>query len=285
MGMTAAQSADSDRVDTLADTHAYAREHGASPRLYAALKAVAGVLVRLWFRFRVSGADRIPADGPVVITPNHKDFSDPILIGLASPRPVRFMAKAELFHGPLGWLILRLGAFPVRRGASDQDALETARTILSHGEVLAVFPEGRLITDAARLGSPHRGGARLAVEAGAPIVPAAIAGSSGLSRGTLPRTKDVQVSFLPAVPPRARADGTQSVVELIDERVWPAVSEEYGRLRANAGAVAASLGLIAVGGGLLVWRRRGARRTPAPGRRLARVRRRVKLPTRGSSAR
>src|SRR5579872_2297578 len=122
--------------------HVYARERGVSPHLYAFARSLAITVLRLWFRVRVSGAEHIPSDGPAIVAPNHKNFLDAFFVGIAVPRHVRYMAKVELFKGPLGWLFLRLGAFPVRRGEADAEALETARAILAGGGLVVVFPEG-----------------------------------------------------------------------------------------------------------------------------------------------
>ena len=71
-----------------------------------------------WFGLLVEGGEHVPADGPAIIAPNHKSFLDAFFVGMATRRPVRFMAKTELFRRPFGGLLVRLGAFPVRRGAS-----------------------------------------------------------------------------------------------------------------------------------------------------------------------
>ena len=113
-----------------------------------------------------------------------------------------------------------------------------------------------------RWGSPHHGAGRLALDTGAPIVPAAITGTSRLWRGAFPKLKRVQLAFLPAVAPEP-SDERDEVSELIDDRVWPAVREEYGRLRANPGLIAAGLAAIGIGGGLLAKRQVEARRTPS----------------------
>ncbi len=242
-----------------ARAHAYARERGVSPRLYAFVRGLAAVVLRGWFRFKVSGAEHIPSQGPAIVAPNHKNFLDPFFIGIATRRHVRYMAKVELLGGLRGRLLLRLGAFPVRRGSADAEALETARTILKAGGVVVLFPEGTRVEAADALGSPHHGAGRLALETGAPIVPAAITGTSHLWRGALPRLKRVQVAFLPAVlpPPSDQPDGVSA---LIDERVWPAVQEEYGRLRASPGVIAAGLAALGISGGVMARRRRAARR-------------------------
>lgn len=188
------------------------------------------MILRGWFRMKVSGAEHIPSAGPAIIAPNHKNLLDPFFIGIATRRHVRFMAKVELLTGPRGRLLLRLGAFPVRRGAADAEAMETAREILNAGGVVVVFPEGTRVDAPDALGSPHHGAGRLALETGAPIIPAAITGTAHLWHGALPRLKRVQVAFLPAIAARSSAQPDE-VAKLIDERVWPAVREEYARLR------------------------------------------------------
>jgi 1-acyl-sn-glycerol-3-phosphate acyltransferase len=249
----------SDTSASEARAHFYARERGVSPRLYAVIRALAIVVLRLWFRVRVEGGEHVPGAGPAIIAPNHKNFLDPFFIGIATRRHVRYMAKAELMKGPLGWFLLRLGAFPVRRGAADAEAMQTARAILTGGGLVVVFPEGTRVEAPDALGSPHHGAGRLALDTGTAIIPAAITGTSHLWRGALPRLKRVQLAFLPAVVPDPlhRPD---EVSALIDERVWPAVREEYGRLRASPGLIAAVLAGLGVGGGLLARRGRPVRR-------------------------
>ena len=235
--------------------HAYARERGFSRPLYAVIRALARAVLRTWFRMRVSGAEHIPADGGVIVAPNHKNFLDPFFIGIVTRRHVRFMAKVELFKGPLAWLFLRLGAFPIRRGEADAEALDTAAAILSGGGLVVVFPEGTRVEQADALGAPRHGAGRLAVATGAPVVPAAITGTSHLWRGALPKRRRVQIAFLPAAEPAPAAAGRDPASELIDDQVWPAVQEEYGRLSARPGLIVAALAAAGVGGGLLARRR------------------------------
>ena len=241
--------------------HAYARRRGVSRPLYGFARFLTILVLRAWFRVRVSGTEHIPTEGPAILAPNHKNFLDAFFIGIATRRHVRYMAKVELFKGPLVWLFPRLGGFPVRRGEADAEALETARAILRAGGVVVVFPEGTRVEQADALGSPHHGAGRLALESGAPIIPAAITGTSHLWRGALPKVRRVQLTFLPAVAPEP-TPGHDAVSELIDQRVWPAVQEEYGRLRAKPGLIVAALAAIGVGGGLLVRRQLETARKP-----------------------
>ncbi len=233
-----------------------------SRTLYAVAKVLFRGFLRLWFRIRVAGVDHVPDTGPVILAPNHKNFLDPFFIGIVLRRRVRYMAKAELFTGPLRWLLPRLGAFPVRRGEADREALATARALLAQDEVVVLFPEGTRIAEPDALGSPHHGAGRLALDTGAPIVPAAITGTSHLWRGALPHLRRVQIAFLPAVDALEVRGGEDAVEELIDRRVWPAVADSYGRLRSTPGAIAAGLAAIGVGGGLIARHQLEARRHP-----------------------
>ena len=238
--------------------HWRAREQGVSPRLYAFMRALLTGPMRVWFRLRVSGAEHVPAEGAAILTPNHKSFLDTFFLGVAVPRHVRFMAKVELMNGPAGWLFARLGAFPVRRGEADAEALETARTILDQGGLLVMFPEGTRVEDAHALGSPHHGAGRLALETGAPVVPTSIAGTQKLWLGPLPKPRRVQVTFLPAIHPRELGDRPDAVSEIVDGLVWPAVQREYGRQLARPGLILGGLAAIGVGAGLVARRQAGS---------------------------
>lgn len=230
--------------------------------VYAVAKAVFRGFLRLWFRIRVAGVDHVPDEGGVILAPNHKNFLDPFFIGIVLRRRVRYMAKSELYTGPLKWILPRLGAFPVHRGEADTVALGVARALLAEGEVVVLFLEGTRIAEPDVLGSPHHGAGRLALQTGAPIVPVAITGTSHLWRGALPHVRRVQIAFLPPVTAADVFEAEDAVGELIDRRVWPAVADSYGHLRSTPGAIAAALAAIGLGGGLLARRQLEARRQP-----------------------
>lgn len=246
--------------ERLARLHSRARERGESRALYGAARVLLTPLLRGWFRTRTFGIENLPASGPVIIAPNHKSFLDPFFVGMAIHRPVRYMAKSELMKGLAGWLLVRLGAFPVRRGRADADAMATARVILDQGGVVAVFPEGTRVEDRDALGAPHHGAGRLALATGAPLVPAAIAGTHRLWLGPIPKPRRVQLTFLEPIDPMRLAGRPDAINELIDHQLWPAVQREYGRELARPGAILALLATAGIGAGLIA--RRQARSQP-----------------------
>jgi 1-acyl-sn-glycerol-3-phosphate acyltransferase len=238
------------------EAHRLAREKGVSRSLYAVVRGVLSPLFRVYFRMHVSGVEHVPKEGPAIVAPNHKSFWDSFFVGIAiKGRHLRFMGKTELFEGRRARPLVRLGAFPVRRGQADADALETARVILSQGGLLALFPEGTRVRDPDQLGHPKRGAGRLALESGAPLVPAAITGSDHLFAGPLPRPKRVQVAFSEPIPVSDLASTPEAAGELVERTLWPEVESEFRRLRSRPGVIAAGLTALGIGGGLLVRRR------------------------------
>lgn len=232
---------------TAEEAHRYARETGVSRWFYALVRLLVTPVFRLYFRLHISGAEHIPAQGAAIVTPNHKSFWDSFFTAIATTRHMRFMAKKELFAPWYGPLLLRLGAFPVDRGSSDAAALETARTILAQGGLLELFPEGTRIRDPDGLGEPRRGAARLALETGTPIVPAAITGTEKIFWGPIPLPRRVQVAFSPPVA-AADYEATPEAAAELTEQVWPEVESQYHRLRSRPGLIAAGVAAVGLGG-------------------------------------
>lgn len=165
--------------------------------LYAILRPITLALTRLLFRIEPRGREHVPATGAVLLVSNHSSLLDPPLIGAVCPRPLTFMAKAELFQVPLfGRLIRALNARPVRREGSDARALKDALRLLEDGRALLVFPEGTRGPEGV-LREPKPGAGMLAALSGAPVVPIHISGSGrALPRGTaVPRPAKVIVRF------------------------------------------------------------------------------------------
>jgi 1-acyl-sn-glycerol-3-phosphate acyltransferase len=158
--------------------HAYARRHQPG-WLYTFVRVVSYPYCRVVFRLRARDKQNVPDRGPVILAPNHFSALDHWFVGLLLRRRVRFMAKSQLFKGPiLEFILSRAGAFPVRRGLGDEESITTALRILRDGGVLVIYPEGGR-SRSGKIGEvgARPGIGRLALESGAPVVPVAIHGS------------------------------------------------------------------------------------------------------------
>ena len=93
--------------------------------------------------WNIQGVENMPAEGPVILAINHQSIWDPLVAASSLPRKVSFMAKEELFSIPvLGKIFSKLGAFPIKRGQGDMNAIRQSLAILKEGRVLGLFPEG-----------------------------------------------------------------------------------------------------------------------------------------------
>jgi 1-acyl-sn-glycerol-3-phosphate acyltransferase len=149
-----------------------------TPRaFYETLRAVAKAVFFVVLRLRLRKRYNIPKHGPYIIAANHLSWTDIPLVPAYVPGKVVYMAKEELFLDKrVGWLVRFLGAFPVKRGEGDRQALRAAESLLKRGKVLIIFPEGtRSKTHV--LGKAHSGLALIALRAGVPVLPVAIWGS------------------------------------------------------------------------------------------------------------
>jgi 1-acyl-sn-glycerol-3-phosphate acyltransferase len=132
---------------------------------------------------RAEGVGNIPATGPVILACNHINWMDILSVTVPCPRPVHLMGKAELFEMPvLGGYYRLLGAFPVRRGEGDREALRQAIDVVAAGQVLCIMPEGHR-SGTGVLMEGKSGVALIALRSGAPIVPVAIWGTEKALRG------------------------------------------------------------------------------------------------------
>jgi 1-acyl-sn-glycerol-3-phosphate acyltransferase len=154
--------------------------------VYFVIGLVSWPFVRGLYRLRPQGLEYLP-EGGFVLAANHVSNVDPWALGIPlwPRRQLRFMAKAELFN-PLLWPIVRgSGAFKVRRGEGDLDAMRTAMRLARDGEIVVMFPEGTRQQKGLRkrhVARAHSGAARIALGARVPLVPAAIAGTDRLLR-------------------------------------------------------------------------------------------------------
>jgi len=157
--------------------HERARKRPPDP-MYEIVRSVVAVVAYLFFRMRPIAAEQVPADGPVILAPNHFSFFDHFFLAVALRRKVRFMAKSQLFAPPMQFVYTHGGVFPVRRGHRDDDAFITAEMILERGGCVAMYCEGGRSRTGKLSEQAKPGIGRLALETGAPVVPVAIYGSS-----------------------------------------------------------------------------------------------------------
>tara|TARA_B100000073_G_scaffold105986_1_gene85020 strand:+ start:1390 stop:2043 length:654 start_codon:yes stop_codon:yes gene_type:complete len=190
-------------------------------------RLVSGLLVfplfRFLFRGSTQGLEHVPMEGPLVVASNHGSHLDPPLLGHALGRPVAFMAKAELFAIPLlGAVIRACGAYPVRRGASDREAIRTATAKLEEGWATGVFLDGTRQANG-RVNNPLPGAALLAARSGAPLLPVAIVNSHrALGSGRIwPRLVPLQLRVGAPIPPPAsrRRPDLDVTTALLKERI------------------------------------------------------------------
>ena len=198
---------------------------------YLVIGGLSYPVLRILYRLRCQGVERLPAEGGYVLAANHCSSLDPWPLGMAlyPRRYLRFMAKSELFWFPLGPFISACGAFPVRRGQRDQDAVDTAVRLCREGHVVVMFPEGTRRAKGLRKRYEARwrsGAARIALEAGVPLVPAGISGTAELTR-----LGAVRVAFGDAV----------SLGDLANMSVDDAAQVATDRLRVAVAALEASL--------------------------------------------
>jgi 1-acyl-sn-glycerol-3-phosphate acyltransferase len=154
--------------------------------LYLLAGIVSWPLIALPFRLSARGRENLP-EGGYVLAANHTSNLDPWPLGmpLFPRRQLRFMAKSELFMPVFASFLRAGGAFPVRRGEGDLEAIETAVELVRAGEIVVMFPEGTRREKGLRKkhrARPHTGAARIALTAEAPLVPAAIKGTDRISR-------------------------------------------------------------------------------------------------------
>lgn len=154
--------------------------------IYLLAAAISWPIVKVGFRLRARGLENLP-EGGFVLAANHTSNFDPwpLALPLYPKRQLRFMAKSELFNPILAPILRGGGAFPVRRGAADLEAIERAVELVRNGEIVVMFPEGTRRKKGlrkTRQARAHTGAARIALTAEAPLVPAAIKGTDRLSR-------------------------------------------------------------------------------------------------------
>jgi 1-acyl-sn-glycerol-3-phosphate acyltransferase len=209
--------------------HAYSRKHSVNWPLYLLARIFMTPFFLVYFRYARTGREYARLKGGMIVAANHRSFLDPFAIGGSLPwrRPMNYVAKVELFERRWqGWVLSRLGAFPIRRGESDEQSMETARLIVERGGAVCIFPEGTRHRSGT-LGRPKRGVGRLALQTGAPVVPTAIIGTEHVRRGWRIRPRKVKVRLGKAITFPHSEEPSRALAETVTARIWPNVQLQW----------------------------------------------------------
>ncbi len=200
--------------------------------VYQLVRLVLTPYLLFFYRARCIDSANVPADGPVIIAPNHFSFLDHFFVAVYLRRRVHFMAKSQLFTPPLQFIFTHGGVFPVRRGHGDEEAFKTAHAILERGDIVVMYAEaGRSRTG--QLGKPRHGLGRLALETGVPVVPAAIAGTERVRNWKRLQFPRVTAQFAPPLQFEAVEDPTRDQAQAASEIVFERVRALHGRLQSQ----------------------------------------------------
>ena len=197
--------------------------------MYEVVRLLLTPYLLLLYRARCIDSHVLPPQGPVIIAPHHFSFLDHFFLAVYLRRKVHFMAKSQMFKPPLQFVYTHGGVFPVRRGHNDEEAFRTAHAILARGDILVMYAEaGRSRTGG--LGKPRHGLGRLALESGAPVVPAAIAGRDRARDWKRAQFPKVTVQFGAPMRFERVEEPTREQAQAASEAVFDRVKEMYGRL-------------------------------------------------------
>ena len=228
--------------------------------MYEFVRLVLTPYLLFFYRARCIDSDKVPADGPAIIAPNHFSFLDHFFVAVYLRRKVHFMAKSQLFTRPIQIVYTHGGVFPVRRGQRDEEAFKTADAILKRGGLIVMYVEGGR-SRSGELGEPRPGIGRLALQYGVPIVPTAIAGTERVRNWKRFQFPKVTVQFGDPVRFEQVEAPTREQSQAASEIVFEDVRALHSRLRKEG-----RRGVVKAARAARRRRRGGARRRP-PSRR------------------
>jgi 1-acyl-sn-glycerol-3-phosphate acyltransferase len=202
---------------------------------YELTRIITSLYAYTFLRARAITVENVPGRGAVILAPNHFSFMDHFLMGCYLRRKVRFMAKSQLFKGPMQFIYTHGGVFPVRRGARDEETFITATTILARGGAVTMYCEGGRSRTGKVAEQAKRGIGRLALETGVPVVPIAIYGSSRVRNWKRLRFPQVTIQYGEPIrwekvesPTREQQQSVADQI-LVEIRALYAGLEQHGR--------------------------------------------------------
>jgi 1-acyl-sn-glycerol-3-phosphate acyltransferase len=211
--------------------HERARRRGPDV-IYDLVRFLLTPILLLFYRTRCIDSDKVPVDGPAVITPNHFSFFDHFFIAVYLRRKVQFMAKSQLFKRPMQFIFTHGGVFPVLRGRRDDEAFKTAHAVLERGDLVVMYAEGGR-SRSGELGRARPGVGRIALESGVPIVPAAISGSEEVRNWKRLRFPKVTVQYGDPIRFEKVESPTREQAQAAADRVFTEVERLYYGLQRN----------------------------------------------------
>lgn len=213
----------------LAAYHQFTRKHGVNRVVYFVARCMLQPIFMVYFWLSRHGRKNARIKGGMIVAANHRSFLDPFVIGTCMPwgKPMNYVAKVELFEKRWqGFILCRVGAFPIRRGEADEMAIETAESVLARGGTICIFPEGTRIRKGS-LGVPKRGVGRLALRSGAPVIPVAVSGSENVRRGLRVRPKKVTIRVGRPMSFPQSENPSPALAASVTSRIWPNVELQW----------------------------------------------------------
>jgi len=183
-------------------------------RRYTLFRRFMTALCRLLFGLEVLGAEKVPKTGPLVVAANHTQYPDPVLVCIAVPRRMQWMAKKQLFEPPFKRFFEFIGSFPVDREGGGRAGVRLALRFLAEGWTLGIFPEGTHKNDGTAR-EAKSGAVLLAIRGGAPVVPVYV----GKIPGPLARLRGMRLRLVVGDPIRLDENlrGGEAYREAADE--------------------------------------------------------------------
>ena len=200
--------------------------------VYELVRLLLTPVLLLFYRARCINSDKVPVEGPAVISPNHFSFFDHFFIAVYLRRKVQFMAKSQLFKRPMQWIFTHGGVFPVLRGRRDEEAFRTAHTVLDRGGLVVMYAEGGR-SRTGELGTARPGVGRVALESGVPVVPVAISGSAEVRNWKRLRFPKVTVQYGDPIRFERVESPTREQSQAAADIVFEQVQQLYHGLQRN----------------------------------------------------
>jgi 1-acyl-sn-glycerol-3-phosphate acyltransferase len=198
--------------------------------MYSLVRTCVTIYGLLFFRETCISSDKVPQSGPVILAPNHFSFMDHFFLGSFTRRKVRFMAKSQLFSGAIKFIYTHGGVFPVRRGMRDEEAFQTAHTVLANDGCIAMYCEGGRSRTGELAEQAKPGIGRLALESGAVVVPVAIHGSSKVRNWKKLQFPKVVVQYGDPIRFERVDDPTRDQQQAVADEIFDEIKRLYAGL-------------------------------------------------------